>query len=185
MAGLEGRFGSGSQASHSHRPGYIPASGSTPEWVFEFYNGVGSVLLNRWSARGAYQRCGCVKLGDSPAKIIESTKVLMATPQGCRLGYRTPEQVSNPEPLDSRICVLTTTLGGGVMVTTKFSRGRRCRSASRKYDWVGHRDLTRTWWGRAPAAWKVPCSLVPTRSPATGSPAAGARAVSKWQSHQT
>ena len=37
----------------------------------------------------------------------------MATPQGRRLGYHTPEQVSNPEPPDSRPCVLTTTLLGG------------------------------------------------------------------------
>ena len=40
----------------------------------------------------------------------------MATPQGRRLGYHTPEQVSNPEPPDSRLCVLTTTLLGGVYV---------------------------------------------------------------------
>ena len=33
----------------------------------------------------------------------------MATPQGRRLGYHTPEQVSNQEPPDSRPCVLTTT----------------------------------------------------------------------------
>ena len=37
----------------------------------------------------------------------------MATPQGRRLGYRTPEQVSDPEPPDSRPCVLTTSLLGG------------------------------------------------------------------------
>ena len=35
----------------------------------------------------------------------------MATPQGRRLGY---EQVSDQEPPDSRPCVLTTTLLGGV-----------------------------------------------------------------------
>ena len=38
----------------------------------------------------------------------------MATPQGRRLGYHTPEQVWNQEPPDSRPCVLTTTLLGGV-----------------------------------------------------------------------
>ena len=42
----------------------------------------------------------------------------MATPQGrtTHLGYHTPEQVSNPEPLDSesRPCVLITTLTGSV-----------------------------------------------------------------------
>ena len=37
----------------------------------------------------------------------------MATPQRRRLGYHTPEQVSNLEPPDSRLCVLTTTLLGG------------------------------------------------------------------------
>ena len=36
----------------------------------------------------------------------------MAT-QGRRLGYHTPEQISNQEPPDSRLCVLTTTLLGG------------------------------------------------------------------------
>ena len=44
------------------------------------------------------------KFGDSPADLIKSTKVFIATPQaGRRLGtpYHTPEQVSNPEPLDS------------------------------------------------------------------------------------
>ena len=40
--------------------------------------------------------------------------VLMATPQGRRLGYHTSEQVSNQEPPDSRPGVLTTTLLGGV-----------------------------------------------------------------------
>ena len=35
------------------------------------------------------------KLGVSPANLFKSTKVLMATPQGRRLGYHTPEQVSN------------------------------------------------------------------------------------------
>ena len=40
----------------------------------------------------------------------------MATPQGRRLGYHTPEQVSNQEPLDARPCVLTTTLLGGVLL---------------------------------------------------------------------
>ena len=34
------------------------------------------------------------------------------TPQGRRLRYHTPEQVSNQEPPDSRPCVLTTTLFG-------------------------------------------------------------------------
>ena len=39
----------------------------------------------------------------------------MATPQGRRLGYHTPEQGSNQEPPDSRLGVLTTMLlGGGV-----------------------------------------------------------------------
>ena len=52
------------------------------------------------------------KLGVSPANLIKSTKVLMATPQGRRLGYHTPEQVSNQEPPDSRPCVLTITLLG-------------------------------------------------------------------------
>ena len=40
----------------------------------------------------------------------------MATPPGRRLGYHTPEQVSNQEPPDSRPCALTTTLLGGVYV---------------------------------------------------------------------
>ena len=39
------------------------------------------------------------KLGVSPANLFKSTKVLMATPQGRRLGYHTPEQVSNQEPV--------------------------------------------------------------------------------------
>ena len=55
-----------------------------------------------------------LKLGVSPANLFKLTKVLMATPQGRRLGYHTPEQVSNQEPPDSRLCVLTTTLLGGV-----------------------------------------------------------------------
>ena len=38
----------------------------------------------------------------------------MATPQGRRLGNRTPEQVSNQEPPDSRPCILTTTVLGGI-----------------------------------------------------------------------
>ena len=45
------------------------------------------------------------KLGDSPANLIESTKVLMATPQGRRLGTTHPRK--------SRPCVLITTLLGG------------------------------------------------------------------------
>ena len=48
-----------------------------------------------------------------PSQFIKSTKVLMATPQGRRLGYHTPEQVSNQEPPDFRPCVLTITLLGG------------------------------------------------------------------------
>ena len=40
-----------------------------------------------------------------PSQFIKSTKVLMATPQGRRLGYHTPKQVSNQEPPDSRPCV--------------------------------------------------------------------------------
>ena len=40
----------------------------------------------------------------------------MATPQGRRLGYHTPEQVSNQEPPDSRPGVLTTTLLGGTLI---------------------------------------------------------------------
>ena len=51
-----------------------------------------------------------------PSQFIKSTKVLMATPQGRHLGYHTPKQVSNQEPPDSRPCVLTTTLLGGVQV---------------------------------------------------------------------
>ena len=35
------------------------------------------------------------KLGDSPANLLKSTKMLMAAPQGRRLGYHTPDQVSN------------------------------------------------------------------------------------------
>ena len=54
------------------------------------------------------------KLGVSPANLFKSTKVLKATPQGRRLGYHAPEQVSNQEPPDSRPCVFTTTLLGGV-----------------------------------------------------------------------
>ena len=57
----------------------------------------------------------CKKLGVSPANLFKSTKVSMATPQGRRLGYHTPEQVSNQEPPDSRPCVLTTTPLGGVL----------------------------------------------------------------------
>ena len=52
-----------------------------------------------------------------PSQCIKSTKVLTATPQGRHLGYHTPEQVSNQEPPDSRSCVLTTTLLGGVINT--------------------------------------------------------------------
>ena len=37
----------------------------------------------------------------------------MATPQGRRLRYRTPGQVSSQEPPDARHCVLTATLLGG------------------------------------------------------------------------
>ena len=54
------------------------------------------------------------KIGVSPANLFKSTKVLKATPQGHRLGYHAPEQVSNQEPPDSRPGVLTTTLLGGV-----------------------------------------------------------------------
>ena len=42
-----------------------------------------------------------------PGQFIKSTKVFMTTPQERRLGYHTPEQVSNQEPPDSRPCVLT------------------------------------------------------------------------------
>ena len=48
------------------------------------------------------------------ANLFTSSKVSMATPHGRRLGYHTPEQVSNPESLDSRPCELTTTLLGGI-----------------------------------------------------------------------
>ena len=48
------------------------------------------------------------KTRDSTANLIKSTKVFMATPQGRRLGYHAPEQVSNQEPLDYRPCVSTT-----------------------------------------------------------------------------
>ena len=80
--------------------------------------------ITRWGSSAATP-----KLGDSPANLlyqpkkktsgfpsqfIKSTKVLMATPQGRRLGYHKPEQVSNQEPPDSRLGVLTTTLLGGV-----------------------------------------------------------------------
>ena len=55
------------------------------------------------------------KLGHSPANLFKSTKVLMATVpphhKGCAW-YHVPEQVSNPEPLDSRLCILTTILRG-------------------------------------------------------------------------
>ena len=40
--------------------------------------------------------------------------MLKVTPQGRRLGYHAPEQVSNQEPPDPRPSVLTTTLLGGV-----------------------------------------------------------------------
>ena len=43
------------------------------------------------------------KFGDSPANLLNSTNVLMVT----------PHEVSNPEPLDSLPCVLTTMLLGG------------------------------------------------------------------------
>ena len=46
----------------------------------------------------------------------------MATPQGRRLGYHTPEQVSNQEPPDSRPCVLTTTLLGGGTRSIMYAR---------------------------------------------------------------
>ena len=48
-----------------------------------------------------------------PSQFTKSTKVLMATTQGRRLGYHTPEQVLIQEPPDSRRCVLTTALLGG------------------------------------------------------------------------
>ena len=60
---------------------------------------------------------GIYKFADYAANRFKSTKVFMATPQGRCLGYHTLAQVSNPEPLDSRCCVLTTTLlgeGGGL-----------------------------------------------------------------------
>ena len=56
---------------------------------------------------------------DFPSQFIKSTKVLMATSQGRRLGYHTTEQVSNPEPPDSRLCVLTTTRLGRFIVTAR------------------------------------------------------------------
>ena len=52
----------------------------------------------------------CKKTWGFPSQFIRSTKVFMATPQGRRLGYHTPEQVSNQGPPDSRPGVLTTTL---------------------------------------------------------------------------
>ena len=64
---------------------------------------------NDWSTPSIHPK----KTWDFPSQLIKSTKVLMATPQGRCLGYHTPEQVSNPEPPDSRPCVLTTTLLGG------------------------------------------------------------------------
>ena len=54
-----------------------------------------------------------LRFGVSPANLFKSTEVLKATPQGRRLGYHAPEQVSNQEPPDSRLSVLTTTLLGG------------------------------------------------------------------------
>ena len=66
--------------------------------------------------RGNWFGCSLQKNLGFPQPIMKSTKVLMATPQGRRLGYHTTEQVSNQEPQDSRPCVLTTTLLGGSLV---------------------------------------------------------------------
>ena len=42
--------------------------------------------------------------------------MLKATPQGRRLGYHAPEQVSNQELPDARPGILTTTLLGGMLL---------------------------------------------------------------------
>ena len=47
-----------------------------------------------------------------PSQFIQINQGVKATPQGRRLGYNAPEQVSNQEPPDSRPGVLTTTLHG-------------------------------------------------------------------------
>ena len=62
----------------------------------------------------------CIITWGFPSQFIRSTnlKVLMATPQERRLGYHTPKQVSNQEPQDTRPCVLTATLLGGVSMTS-------------------------------------------------------------------
>ena len=63
-----------------------------------------------------------------------TTRAPPGAPQGRRLGYHTPEQVSNPEPPDSRPCVLTTTLLGTslVAVQTACARSRRTDPCSKR-----------------------------------------------------
>ena len=63
----------------------------------------------------------------------------MATPQGRRLGYHTPKQVSKQEPPDSRPCVLTTTLlgarvGGGIR--NSHMDGHVCTSGKYRHRWT-------------------------------------------------
>ena len=57
---------------------------------------------------------------------------LMAKPKGRRPGYHTTEQVSNPQPPDSRPCVLTT-----------YSGAQISRCCGRSGEGVPHRDLRR------------------------------------------
>ena len=57
-------------------------------------------------------RCGLqLKLGDSPGNLFNSSKVLMASRQGRRLGYHKPEQASNPESRLSTRCLETRPFG--------------------------------------------------------------------------
>ena len=79
-----------------------------------------------------------------PSQFFKLTKVLIATPQGRRLGYHTPEQVSIQEPPDSRPCVLKTPNFLGPILThfpvsavgraspLEPSHGHHCRCQGRR-----------------------------------------------------
>ena len=91
---------------------------------------------------------------------IKSSKVLMATPQGRRLGYHTPEQDSSKEPPDSRPCILTTTLLGGVLKSSNTNPPRRALVGGPPCRLAG----TRIGEGRRPHGVGINCIVIPMGS---------------------
>ena len=115
----------------------IQQAAARPESGTALIAGSAQVVAQDSHWQGRQPPPGPQVLGDSPANVFQSTKGLMATPQGRRLGYRTPEQVSNPEPPDSRPCVnhyatrggWRSGRGGGVLVNARLRGVRRHRAA--------------------------------------------------------